>query len=228
MSTSLIFSAAMLAIATASSAPPADGPKLDFSTVKYPQLIGIVCGVLVFTATITAVFVLLCKSGSWKKFMSEMAAPPNAPAESLKTERMSVVPSLSVHPELYDNLLEASRSLPMDVEISVIEGRDVTVRLTEKADIDILHAVSNGEPQFDESAYDPLRLWGWASLSKIGSNGKLERMDPPVQSVAKFSEYLDKRGRMTNISIVHNVYKKPIGMIVLSNNNPLHLSIEIG
>ena len=94
------------------AAKETNGPpalSLDFTNVKTPQLIGIFCGVVVFSATITTVFYLLFKSGSWKKFMAEMADPAMAKAGASQAERAAVVPSISVHPELYDNLLGPPR-----------------------------------------------------------------------------------------------------------------------
>lgn len=229
MSTVYIYFAVGVVGALFERASGAEPPRLDFTgPVKYPQLIGIVCGVVVFTLTITSVFVLLCKSGSWKKFVSEMSDPNASSLSAIPVEKAAVIPSLCAHPELYENLIEASRSLPIDVDITAMDGRDVTVRLLTAADIQTLFDCCNGKPMYDESAYDPLRLWGWAALNRIGSNGKLEHMDPPVDSLVAFSEYLNSRGRMTNVSIVHSIYKKPIGMISLSSNVPLHLSIEIG
>jgi hypothetical protein len=211
---------ALLSPAAARDPLPPPALSLDFTHVKTPQLIGIICGVIVFTATITAVFVLLCKSGSWSKFTAEMADTGGSADAYSKPELAKVVPSLSAFPELYDNLIQASRSLPAGaVDITALEGREITVQPLDKADVQVLFEGSNGSPQYAESAYDPLRIWGWALLDGAA---------PPVDTKQHFSDYLDKRKQMTHVSIMHSVYKKPIGMISLSNNNPLHLSIEIG
>ena len=113
-------------------------------------------------------------------------------------------------------------------DITELVGRDVTVRPLRPGDIAELHAASSGQPLYDESAYDPLRLWGWLALDRVDVNGHRSRMEPPVGSVKSFDAYLNDRGPMTHVTIIHNIYKKPIGLLSLSNNVPMNLTIEIG
>lgn len=217
------------AAATATLQGPPRHYNFDPREIKGPQLIGILFGIVVFTATITAVIVLLLKSGSWKKFLEEAAsgAPITWPPSG-QQGKASVVPALSTYPELYDNLIAASKTLPKIVDIGTIEGATVTLRPVQKADLGKLHEASSGRPLYDESAYDPLRIWGWVNRDSATDSGEVKEIETPYASLEAFTSYVNGRGPVTQICIEHGIYKNPIGMISLSNNVPKYLSIEIG
>jgi hypothetical protein len=232
-SLALVLNAAQAVLAAAPAVIINGPPKhynFDPRLIKGPQLLGIIFGVIVFTATITTVVVLLYKSGSWKKFLEEAAsgAPITWPPSG-QPAKASVVPKLSTYPELYENLLQASKSLPKIVDIGTIDAENITLRPVQKSDLEALYEASSGKPQYDESAYDPLRLWGWVNKDSLIDSGEVKELEnPPYSSIQAFTSYVNNRGPLTQVCIEHAVYKKPIGMISLSNNIPKYLSIEIG
>jgi hypothetical protein len=233
---SIAFTVLVLTCAQAVVAEPAAvnvPPKhynFDPRSLKGPQMLGIIFGFVVFTATITTVIVLLFKSGSWKKFLEEVSsgAPITWPPSG-QPAKASVVPKLSTYPELYDNLLQAAKALPKIVDIGVIDAENITLRAVQKSDLEGLFEASSGKPLYDESAYDPLRIWGWANKDSLVDSGAVKEVESsPYSSIEAFTSYVNHRGPLTQVCIEHAVYKKPIGMISLSNNIPKYLSIEIG
>ena len=141
-------------------------------SIKAPQLVGICCGVVVFTVTIATVVYLLFRSGSISRLMEEMqqnprsaSVPKGAGAKAAKKGEAGPPPQYDTRPELYEHLLEAAKTLPLRPSPPLLEGRYLEVRLLEPGDISVLIEASNGSAQYHESAYDPVtRIWGWLSL----------------------------------------------------------------
>jgi hypothetical protein len=65
-------------------------------------------------------------------------------------------------PELYEHLLKARLNIPKRLSVPTIEDPKVTVKALNEADIPLLFQALNGSPQYDESEYDPVRIWGWS------------------------------------------------------------------
>ena len=64
-------------------------------------------------------------------------------------------------PELYDSLLQASVDLPKKASPQVMLGQKIVLRAMKEADKKDILLACNGSARFGESAYNPLRLFGW-------------------------------------------------------------------
>lgn len=216
-------------------------------SIKAPQLVGIVCGVIVFTITIAVVIYLLFKSGSIEKFLEEMRQSPRVAMSRGKDERGpksdTLPPQYDTRPELYEHLLEAAKTLPLQPSPPVLIGRNMQVRPL-NVDEDVAHLVtaSNGSPQYHESAYDPVgRIWGWLNLSPPsifyqppeGSAGLLPTdidggKDWPFLSEAHFKRFFAVSPvNGTHLVIEDTIVRKPVGMVSLVANQPAHLSVSL-
>lgn len=151
-------------------------------SIKAPQLVGIICGVIVFSITIAVVVYLLFRSGSMARFMEEMqqsdrnATVPGSATGSSASKAQARAgthpPQYDTRPELYEHLLEATKTLPLQPSPPSLPGRSIEVRPLQLAvDMPHLLAASDGSPIFHESAYDPVaRVWGWLHLSAPSVN----------------------------------------------------------
>ena len=106
--------------------PPPTAPSpwealMNVKSIKTPQLIGIIAGCFVFVATISVVIVLLVQSGTMSRFRDEMMM--GGPV-SMSGKRMSTAPQFSALPELYDHLLDATMTLPLQPRIDDLVGKD--------------------------------------------------------------------------------------------------------
>ena len=134
--------------------------EFDVLNIKTPQKIGIFFGVLVFSLTIMSVVMLLYKSGSLSRFQSEIQS--GAPLRVNLGSKTSVTPQTSTQPELYDHLIAATTALPRTLSVPPFKGKFIELReYNASSDLSHLYEASNGEARFHESAYDPLRIWGW-------------------------------------------------------------------
>lgn len=190
--------------------------------LKTPQLIGIVCGCIVFAVTIAVVIYLLYASGTIKGFLEEIRgqSSPNSPQAHSK-------PQLESLPRLHDHLLEARTTLPSIVSLPVLIGKKISLRTIDRMseqDQQLLFEACNGSPQYDESAYDPCSLWTW-----IEKDPYLNDQSKPWDSFAAFTDYLRSfEGNICHIAIEEREVKKPIGMITIFDNNVRNLSLRIG
>ena len=220
---------------------------LSFTHIKTPQLIGIIAGCLVFTATISAVVLLLYQSGTLSRFRDEMMS--GTPL-SLKTDKKEeIAPQSSMLPELYEHLLIAASTLPLQPIIPELKGERLFLRKMEATDIPLLLSASNGSALYGESAYNPARIWGWINYKnkinkenpKENSNGnpmenptenvsgneKIGR-SWPSDSITDFKECYPKNSNSEHLVIVDRVTQKLIGMLSLVDNRPEDLNIRIG
>lgn len=218
--------------------------------VKTPQLIGIILGCIVFTTTITVVIYLLFKSGTIAGFLEEMRT-----GKSPKPSSQAPPPQIDTRPELYDYLLEAARTLPLQPSPPCLEGKTVTVRQFDTSkDAAVLFQSSNGSPQYHESAYDPIaRIWGWIDLdddarvaaAAVATPSSQSHESPatsieshapkpqkrlwPCDSLESFSKYFGRplpAGK--HLVLVDAILKRQIGMMSLLDNSPKNLSVRIG
>ena len=204
---------------------------LSFSHIKTPQLIGIIAGCTVFIATISTVVLLLFKSGTLGRFAEEMTS--GAPL-SLKTgKKENVAPQSSTLPELYEHLLLAASTLPLQPSLTAVHGKHLSVRALDlEEDVKNLILGSNGGALYGESAYDPSRIWGWISSS--GGNQKLVNESDasikcwPSESSTAFRNFFQLTANSQHLVIVDRVTQKQIGMLSLVDNRPQDLSIRIG
>ncbi len=218
-----------------SGAPPRDMvmPPLEFDLyhIKTPQLIGIIIGIIVFTTTIGVVIYLLHASGTltnaWKEIVvdAKNASTINIPG---KTQITSPFHS---QPELYDHLLAAKENLPRRFDVGIITGKSVTLRaIVSNSDYQWLFEASNGSAQYHESAYDLAKVWGWhdVDISSCGKDNSVNNQ--PWSSVAAFKNWiaLQEEEGVAHLVIEDNEYRKPIGLISVSNHRVRNLSINIG
>ena len=204
---------------------------LSFSHIKTPQLIGIIAGCTVFVATISAVVMLLYKSGTLGRFAEEMTS--GAPL-SLKTgKKENVAPQSSTLPELYEHLLLAASTLPLQPSLTAVDGKNLSVRALDlEEDIKNLILGSNGSALYGESAYDPSRIWGWISSTddnrKTVNTADISAKCWPSESAAAFRNFFQQTANSQHLVIVDRVTQKQIGMMSLVDNRPQDLSIRIG
>ena len=226
-------------------------------SIKAPQLVGICCGVVVFTVTIATVVYLLFRSGSISRLMEEMQQNPRnasvlkgAGGKVAKKGDAGPPPQYDTRPELYEHLLEAAKTLPLRPSPPLLEGRYLEVRLLEPGDISVLIEASNGSAQYHESAYDPVtRIWGWLSLvppsvflqpstqpsgenTAAGGGGSYSTANPtddwPYTSEAAFAQYFGVAPvNGAHLVIVDTIVEKPVGMLSLVCNQPSNLTITL-
>ena len=203
---------------------------LSFTHIKTPQLIGIIAGCLVFTVTISAVVLLLYKSGTLSRFRDEMMSGTPLCLKSSKKEDIS--PQSSMLPELYEHLLSAASTLPLRPSVPEVKGKRLLLRPLQTTDIPLLIVASNGSALYGESAYDTARIWGWINRvkSSISSNDKASIIasGQPCGSERELLEYYKKEPNSEHLVIVDRVTQKQIGMLSLVDNRPEDLNIRIG
>ena len=232
--------------------PPPTAPSpwealLNVKSIKTPQLIGILAGCFVFVTTISVVIVLLVQSGTLSRFRDEMMM--GGPV-SMSGKRMNTAPQFSALPELYDHLLDATMTLPLQPRIEHLIGKKITIRplntLSDK-DLQGVLGVSNGAAIFGESAYDPARIWGWIRLPSHhllpststsmntknsggrNSNNSKNSNNWPASSLESFRRiFQNDVDNGLHMIIFDNVLQKPVGMLSLVDNRPHDLNIRIG
>ena len=209
--------------------PPSSIFQLNVKSIKLPQLVGILAGCLVFVVTIGVVIYLLYASGTLSGAFAELSTKNQSTTPKKKEEEM--ISPYSNQPELFDNLISARCSLPKRLAIPDKEGNVIRIRMLSKADFQNLFEALNGSPQYDESEYDPIRLWGWHELPSV----KLDTGNPqelqPWKSLENFQRFIqceEETELKSFIVIEEKSYSKPIGMISLTDNSPKNLSINIG
>jgi hypothetical protein len=208
--------------------------QFNLYNIKTPQLIGILIGCLVFVVTISVVIYLLYASGTLSRAFEEIQSGNNnsGPSKGRSLQNRSVTP-YSTQPELYEHLLAARSQLTKRLSIPKLEGSSIVVKGLESNDIPELFSALNGSPQYDESEYDPVRIWGWIDPPRVVRNPEKEEESIvyPWMSLDSFREYLnylEKEQEMIIIVIIEKEYKKPIGFIALASNSPTNLSIRFG
>jgi hypothetical protein len=190
--------------------------------LKTPQLIGIICGCMVFIVTISVVIYLLFASGTIKGFLEEMRD-----TSATSTTKSPSKPHLESFPRLHDHLLDARKSLPNTVTIAPMQGKKVSLKSLDNVpiqDLQFLLEACNGSPQYEESAYDPLRLWTW--VEEDFNNTKKER---PWDNMPAFADHMKSvQANTCHVVISDLEVKKPIGMVTIFDNNVKNLSLRLG
>ena len=243
---------------TISYVPPPTAPSpwealMNVKSIKTPQLIGILAGCFVFVTTISVVIVLLVQSVTMSRFRDEMMV--GGPV-SMSGKRMNTSPQFSALPELYDHLLDATKTLPLQPRVDDLVGKKVTIRaLNTLSDTDVqgVLGVSNGAAIFGESAYDPARIWGWIRLQsphllqktnsnkrdntntnggRNNNNGKSNSKSNsnwPASSMDAFRlRFENDLINGVHMVIFDNILQKPVGMLSLVDNRPHDLNVRIG
>jgi RimJ/RimL family protein N-acetyltransferase len=226
--------------------------RLDFTNIKTPQLIGIICGFIVFITTISVVIYLLFASGTISSFIDEMKSGSQSGSDSNKIELPSSslfkqsseindndTTNFNLQPQLYDHLLNASKTLPIQPNPSLLVGKTISIRPFILTDVTNLIKSSDGSAQFGDSAYDPARIWGWMNDMQISipkdnntkNNDKNKKSFKwPSYSCDVFKLIFDTSTTNSNfrhLVIMDNLLDKQIGMISLINNAPQYLSIRL-
>ena len=232
-------------------------------SIKAPQLVGIVCGICVFTVTIAVVVYLMFKSGSIARFLEEMQQSPRSAPSAVKSsgggdgkkakdskqqqqQQQQPPPQFDTRPELYEHLLEAAKTLPLQPSPPVLQGRYLEVRPLQAADIPALVQASNGSALAHESAYDPVaRIWGWLTLTppsiflqpREEEEEEVKKKEGDAAAPAAAAAYASEAEfarhfgvapiNGTHLVIVDTVVGKPVGMLSLVANQPSHLRVRI-
>jgi RimJ/RimL family protein N-acetyltransferase len=111
--------------------------------------------------------------------------------------------------EKYNQLF---RERPLD-----IIGRNVRLEALEmNRHLDGLHLVLSGVSAFENIAYDPHEVWGFLE------DGPFENQEELSQSFV-FNRKYNEAG----FAIVHSVTNRTLGVILLTNDDPTNLSIQI-
>ena len=213
--------------------------QFDVTNIKGPQLLGIVAGCVVFTATILVVVYLLYASGSFEKLAKELQEDLK---DRSKTEKVLTkkFPQDETLPELYEHLLQARDSLATKPHPPQLSGKSVTLRVLTEADINKdsalikqMYEACSGEAFCGESDYDPERIWGWLDTVKqnVDSTSKQEPASSIVGSRHQLMTYLHGFCVASDASVIvinDNELGRPIGMLCLVDNCPRDLSVRIG
>jgi hypothetical protein len=218
---------------------------IDFNaallTIKFPQLIGIIAGCAVFTITISVVLYLLYASGSFSKLAQELRDGDISLSEKIKS---NVSPQFSSQPELYDDLLQARRLLPIEPAIGPCSGKRVTIRKLNSAGGDLAQLVEAGDGRalFGESDYDPSRIWGWLNM-EIYLKGKTKNKAIAglvwKYIAGEYVAYLEEASGSASsvvslppvnatLVVVDVVVQKVVGMLLITDNCPHNLSARLG
>lgn len=202
----------------------------DIFHIKTPQLMGIIAGCVVFTVTLGSVFILMYQSGTFSRFVEEMNSgkPIELPSTKKPKEKMN---GATTRPLLYDNLIAAASSLPLKPDIAVLHGRNIVVReYVHKQDFDDILRVSDGNPIYHESAYDPfLRIWSSIGLSSPSRKCNSDYTNDNISEVIA-DIYATPDPNASHFVILEDLEKdaKPIGMVSVINNVPKWLTAQIG
>lgn len=189
--------------------------QLDFLHIKTPQLIGIIAGCVVFTVTIGTVLYLLYASGTLTRALAEIATDPKGGRKAAPSS-----PQFTAEPMLYDHLLAARSKIPLLLNVPLLAGKQVLLRMLAAADLDEAFQASCGQAVFHESAYDPQRIWGWSGADSVRG---------PWTSPQAFATHLQQSaGSGAQLVVVDKEFKRIIGMICLVDNHPADLTIRIG
>lgn len=206
------------------------GLLLNFTHIKTPQLIGIIAGCSVFVLTISSVVFLLFKSGTLSRFVEEMSS--GAPLSLRMNKKEEIAPQSSTLPELYEHLLLAASTLPLQPSLSDVSGERLSLRELRSDDILNLIKASNGSALYGESAYDPARIWGWMNLTRKAkrteSGSANYETNWPCESEKDFQECYKLSSNSQHVVIVDKLTQKQIGMLSLVDNRPEDLNIRIG
>ena len=205
------------------------------ANIQKPQLIGIICGIIVFSLTILTVIILLFKSGVVAGALGQMKQDAedakNGKGNSKKGDFRE-----EDTPELYDELIEAANSLPLQPSMQELKARTVRCRsLTLEEDSEQVSSVCDGSAVFHASAYDARSIWKHLTFidkSNAATKDKL-KTGLALEDDRSFSVDYFKRHYGTPLSdglhvvIIDEELDRPIGMLSLVDNNPSNLTVRI-
>lgn len=98
-------------------------------------------------------------------------------------------------PELYEHLLTAASTLPLQPTIPVLTGERLSLNTLKSNDISKLLEASDGTALYGESAYDPARIWGWINTKKNAKNPNNSRNDSNSNNINSIvNNGIDKSG----------------------------------
>jgi len=211
--------------------------------IKTPQLIGILCGITVFTVTIAVVIYLLIWSGTLQGALREMQGVSADGSSSLFSGNKS--PSYHRPPGLHDHLILAAKTLPLSPSVAdLMQCTGVNV-LPFDADTHSkeLCTASDGTALFHESAYDAFeRLWQWiylaptvmtytepqaAPVSALASLYWADQARPHISETSFKAWYGRAPADARHLCIADGQLARLVGMLSLACNRPYDLSIEI-
>ena len=194
--------------------------------IKRPQMIGIIAGCIVFSLTIMTVVVLLFKSGTMQGFFEQMKREADEVKAGEKDGRPPDDFDEGETPELYDELMEATKTLPLEPCLpGHLKARTVRCRsLIVDKDSEKVSKFCDGSARFHASAYNARSIWKRLSFDQV-----------PGTDIGEGEEGVDtfKRCYGANLSKgVHVVVEdeelsEPVGMLSLVDNDPRNLTIRI-
>lgn len=197
--------------------------------IQTPQLLGIIAGCMVFSVTIAVVIYLLVSSGTLSRALEEIrTGQPATPAGVMKSEKETKSEQqIDQYPQLYEELLDAARSLPATPCPPTLTGRTITLKPFLPSDVRSLVAASNGSAIFGESSYEPARIWGWIhEILKVDVDREISN---PAESEEVFKGvFIPAAAGSTHLTIIDNLLETPIGMLSLVDNSSYNLTIRIG
>eukprot|EP00752_Nemacystus_decipiens_P001899 g1829.t1 len=198
-----------------------------------PQLIGLVMGVIVFCCTVLATFLLLIFGGSFQRMREQAETYSGEGPDALKH-------SLKPRPELYDELLDAARTLPKvpahppsaaaaaaaatagmvgwEAGGGELHGHHVTLRVLRAAeDAGQLLEACNGSPAFGHAYDAELALWNFSPHGPFATVEEL-KASPLLQPLADGLRF----------AVIDRDTNRAIGMAAILANEPSCLRAEIG
>lgn len=215
--------------------------------IQRPQLYGIIAGIIVFSLTILTVIILLFKSGTMKGFFEQMQREQDDRLSPLGVdgggkEAKVVEKGEEDMPELYDDLIEAARTLPVTPEVPTLLGHTIECQALGKSDYEKLAQISDGSAKFHESAYDPWNIWRHLSFASRATTASVDDKEDAV--AARTGETEDSKFEVTteffescynssyfressHVVIMDQELETPIGMVSLVDNSPRNLSVRL-
>ncbi len=200
---------------------------MDFTKfgIKRPQMIGIIAGCIVFSLTVLTVIALLFKSGTMQGFLDQMKREAEQSKKGEKDEQDDGAYDMEDTPELYDELIEASKTLPRQpcipncLQVGTVRCRPLDM----EGDSENVSKFCDGSAKFHASAYDARSIWKHLSF------GHVEGIDQgKVGGVDTFRRCYGAELRDgVHVVIEDKDLAEPIGMLSLVDNDPRNLSIRI-
>lgn len=210
--------------------------------IKTPQLVGIIAGCGVFLITMFVVIYLLHASGSISKLIEEFKLD----SSSVQSKSGNCEFQFKNQPPIYDHLLRARHFLHGKDFIPPLRSKHIFLQKLQEGIFassendgythcpnvcgkDLIHElllIGNGSAIFGESDYKPNRIWGWLDSLPDPANSKSTGCYP-ISDYEQFKKYVLHEAKISMV-IWEQELLKPIGMIIISENDPKNLSICIG
>jgi RimJ/RimL family protein N-acetyltransferase len=203
--------------------------------------VGIACGTAVFLVTVSAVFVLMWKGGSFARMGEEANAHGKYGAaglqEVLDTRTSTVLRGPASRPQLHEHLLLAATVLPRGAPVDIddmladeTKHRGLYVEIArscskreEAAAVDRrpeMHQASNGSAQFGVKTYDPDEfVWNFLPVGPFDSS----------EAFARSALFDTTAGDPTTLTVcvLDAKTRRAIGGLTLCENAPAALRVRI-